>query len=48
MEGNTSSVKLLDSIGFRHEGTGIQELYVKGKYVNVMHFALCRGEYSAK
>lgn len=48
MEGNAPSVKLLASFGFRHEGTGIKELYVKGNYVNVMHFALCRDEYRAK
>lgn len=45
MEGNNASVKLLDKFGFRHEGTGVDELYVKGKFVNVMHFALCKNEY---
>lgn len=48
MEGNLPSVKLLTSLGFRHEGTGIKELYVKDKFVNVMHFALCREECEVK
>lgn len=46
LEGNAASVKLLNACGFRYEGTGIKELYVKGGYVNVMHFAICRNEYN--
>ena len=45
MEGNTPSEKLLNTLGFRHEGTGMKELYVKGDFVNVKHFAVCRDEY---
>lgn len=44
MEGNTSSVKLLEKIGMTFEGMGREELFVKGAFVNVLHFALIKGK----
>ena len=40
MEGNLNSVKLLEKCGFKYEGTGVSELFVKGEFKNIMHFAL--------
>ena len=45
IEGNEDSVKLLQRLGFRQEGTGIEELFVKGRFVNVMHFAISKKEF---
>ena len=45
MEGNEPSISLLKKIGMRHEGTFKKELYIKGEFKNIMHFAICREEY---
>lgn len=45
MEGNQDSVRVLTKCNMVHEGTFKQELFVKGTYRNIMHFALCKEEY---
>ncbi len=45
MEHNDSSVALLKKCGFEYEGTFRQEIYVKGEFKNIMHFALCKDQY---
>ncbi len=44
MEGNIASVSLLEKCGFKYEGKGKQELFSKGEYKNILHFAICRDE----
>ncbi|MBR6633674.1 MAG: GNAT family N-acetyltransferase [Clostridia bacterium] len=48
MEGNTASVSILNKCNMTHEGTFTQELFVKGEFKNVMHFAICRKDYPKK
>ena len=43
--GNTPSENLLLKLGFTKEGMGKSELFVKGTFCDVSHFALCRVDY---
>lgn len=45
MEGNAASISLLNKCGMAFEGTFKEELFVKGEFRNVMHFAICRKDY---
>ena len=45
MEGNDSSAKVLKKCGMIHEGTFRQEIFVKGEFRSIMHFALCKDSF---
>ncbi len=44
--GNPASVRVLEKLGFRHEGTLRSSLLRRGKFEDVALFALLRGEFS--
>ena len=45
IEGNSPSCSLLKKCGFTLEGIGREEIFVKEKFENVMHFSLLRNTY---
>lgn len=45
MTGNLPSASVLKKCGLRFEGCLKQELFVKGRYVDVEHFGICKDEY---
>lgn len=48
MEGNEASCVLLEKLGMKLEGKGVSELFVKGRYRNILHFAILKEEYFGK
>lgn len=48
MQGNVHSAHFAEAHGFKFEGLCRQELIVKGKYRDIMHYALLRHEYLSK
>lgn len=44
IKGNDPSISLLKKCGMTQEGEGKEELFIKGEYKNVIHFALLKGE----
>lgn len=45
--GNDKSGRVMEKAGMRFEGTGKQELIIKGKYVDVVHYGLTREDREA-
>ncbi len=45
MVGNIASEKLLEKCGFCLEGVFTDELYVKGEFRTIKHFAICKKDY---
>ena len=45
MEGNVASLRVLEKLGFRFEGTLRSLLYRRGRYWDVHHFAVLRDEW---
>ncbi len=45
IENNHPSVALLKKCGFEYEGTFRQEMYLKGEFKNILHYALCKDRY---
>ncbi|MBE6648382.1 MAG: GNAT family N-acetyltransferase [Ruminococcaceae bacterium] len=48
MEGNISSVKLAESVGFIYEGTGRECQLIKGKYATVHTYSILKPEYERR
>ena len=45
-EGNEASGKVMQKCGMKYEGKGTEELYIKGEFVNVLHYAILEREYT--
>ncbi len=45
MEGNDASCSLLEKLGMKLEGRGVEEIFVKDKFRNVLHYAILKEEY---
>lgn len=44
--GNEASGKVMRKCGMQYEGTSPQELIIKGKYVDVVHYGILREKYA--
>jgi RimJ/RimL family protein N-acetyltransferase len=47
-EENIASINLLKSVGFRQEGHFIENIFIKGKWVNELYFAMLKREWDKK
>lgn len=46
--GNEASGKVMEKCGMQYEGTFPQELIIKGKYVDVVHYGILKKDYIGK
>lgn len=47
VKGNIASIKLLETMGFQHEGTKRDRAWMHGQFYDLMFFGLLRGDFAA-